>query len=279
MIKRLLPLLLLAILLAPQHATAWNNHGHGTIAYIAEQNLTPTTREKCHEYLNHTLYYYASWLDHWRFTEPYKHTTRWHASIYNEKSELQNVPAMVVMMTDKIWNKMRDGGYKSLSDSLVTDNIKYLIHLVGDLHSPVHIVFSHSTAGKQHKHNQAFSVYWGKKRKRMSFHTFWDRGSQYMHPKWSYDDYWRNIDNYSKKKHATVIEGTPYTWGHEGAVNMREIYDLMPPESYFDELPKADIQRMREINDRQLVVGGYRLAHVLNTIFDEAYNTSKKKED
>ena len=277
MIKRLFPVLLFTALLAPLCAGAWNNHGHGTIAYIAEQNLTPVTREKCHEHLNHTLHYYASWLDHWRFTEPYKHTTRWHAVIYNEDNERERCSTLAVVMTDKIWNTMRDGGYKKLSDSIVTDNIKYLIHLVGDLHSPVHIFFARKDGSKEHKHNQGFSVYWGKKRKKMGFHTFWDRGSQYLHPSWSYADYHKNIDNYSPKRRAAVVEGTPYTWGLEGAVSLREIYDLMPPESVFEQLPEASVERMRQINDRQLVVGGYRLAHILNTIFDEEYCNNLKK--
>ena len=74
-----------------------------------------------------------------------------------------------------------------------------------------------------------------------------------------------------------MVEGTPYTWGTEGAVLMREIYELMPPKSYFNELPAAAVERMREICDRQLVVAGYRLAHVLNTIFDEEYTTTKRR--
>ena len=277
MIKRLLPLLFFASLLAPMQVGAWNNHGHGTIAYIAEQNLTPVTREKCHEYLNHTLHYYASWLDHWRFTEPYKHTTRWHATIYNENNEMVDTPALAVVMADNIWKDMRDGGYKQLGDSIVMDNIKSLIHIVGDMHCPVHIFFTHTKNAKDHKHNQAISVYWGKKRTKMGYHTFWDRGSQYMHPKWSYADYHRNIDNYPKKRREAVVQGTPYTWGLEGAVSMREIYDLMPAESVFEELPEASVERLRAITDRQLVVGGYRLAHVLNTIFDEEYCKNLKK--
>ena len=260
-------------------AQAWNNHGHGTIAYIAEQNLTPTTREKCHNYINHTLHYYASWLDHWRFTEPYKHTTRWHAVIYDENNKMTDQMAMAVVMVDKIWDKMRDGGYKSLSDSLVADNIKYLIHMVGDMHCPVHIFYESSDGNKNHPYNQGYSVYWGKKRTKMSFHTFWDRGSQYLRPKWDYKRYRDHLDVYSKKQKASVVSGNAHTWGLEGAVLMREPIDLMPAGSYFNQLPTETVERMREICDRQLLVAGYRLAHILNTIFDDGYTlTSKKKK-
>ena len=47
-------------------AKAWGGFGHGAIAYVAEQHLTPEAKEKCRYYLKHTLPYYASWMDHWR---------------------------------------------------------------------------------------------------------------------------------------------------------------------------------------------------------------------
>ena len=49
-----------------QRAKAWHNFAHGSIAYMAEQHLSPQAKEKCNYYLRHTLSHYASWMDAWR---------------------------------------------------------------------------------------------------------------------------------------------------------------------------------------------------------------------
>lgn len=62
-----------------QYAQAWHNFAHGTIAYIAEQHLTPEAKEKCHYYLKHTLPFYASWMDQWRTIPEFKSVNNPHS--------------------------------------------------------------------------------------------------------------------------------------------------------------------------------------------------------
>ena len=78
--KRVLTLVLaLVALCLVSTAYGWNSAGHCTIAHIADQNLTPKARKMCGKYLGHSLAYYASWMDQWRYSEEYHHTARWHA--------------------------------------------------------------------------------------------------------------------------------------------------------------------------------------------------------
>ena len=65
--------------LGVQYAYAWQNFAHGTVAYIAEQNLTPEAKAKCHYYLRHSLSFYASWMDQWRGVEKYKDVNNAHS--------------------------------------------------------------------------------------------------------------------------------------------------------------------------------------------------------
>ena len=73
-------------LLAMGSAKAWNGFGHSCAAYIAEQHLTPEAKAKCEHYLQHSFVFYASWMDQWRYIDPYKATTDWH-TIYVENEK------------------------------------------------------------------------------------------------------------------------------------------------------------------------------------------------
>ena len=53
------------------------------------------------------------------------------------------------------------------------------------------------------------------------------------------------------------------------AEQMREIYTLMPMGGEVTSISKEDHERMKEITIQQLRRGGYRLAKVLNDIFDK----------
>ena len=78
--RKNLSILLLAFVatMSIQSAKAWGTFGHGAIAYVAEQHLTPKAKEECRRYLKHTLPYYASWMDHWRAVPPFHPTNNWH---------------------------------------------------------------------------------------------------------------------------------------------------------------------------------------------------------
>ena len=77
--KILTLVLLCATLLSVSEVSAWSAAGHCNIANIADHHLTPKARRMCNKYLGHSLAYYASWLDQWRYSHEYHHTARWHA--------------------------------------------------------------------------------------------------------------------------------------------------------------------------------------------------------
>ena len=50
---------------------------------------------------------------------------------------------------------------------------------------------------------------------------------------------------------------------------MREVYKLIPRDAEYTQLPEQDRQRAVEICEQQMLRGAYRLAHVLNEIFQK----------
>ncbi|MBQ5635627.1 MAG: S1/P1 nuclease [Alistipes sp.] len=239
-------------------AKAWNNVGHASIAYIAEQHLTPEAKEQCRKYLKHALPYYASWMDYWRNCKGFEETSSWHgvpvaANNKHYKSESRNAAVQI----ERICKKMRK--YEKLKDSLVCDNLKYLIHMVGDMHCPSHSKYVDEPAFKQGRF-----ILNGKKYK---FHTFWDGSIGFYHKGMSCDEIQRKYDTLSSEEIAEICKGTPSDWAYVNAVEMRESHQLINSDTDYDELADEQKDRIRQIAVQQMLRGGYRLAHVLNEIF------------
>ena len=150
--KKLLLLLFAAALSlsASEPARAWGREGHETIAKIAERNLTKRAKKRIEKYLGgHSVVYYAKWMDEYRQTPEYAFTNDWHtapvgADLRYGDELLKPGKGNAVYGLELAIRNLRD--YRSLTDSAVAVNLKYVIHLVGDMHCPAHIKYTtHNT--------------------------------------------------------------------------------------------------------------------------------------
>ncbi|MBR2961562.1 MAG: S1/P1 nuclease [Alistipes sp.] len=256
--KFLLLVALLATTGAGYRALGWGGTGHSVIAYIAEQNLTPQAKQKCRDYLHHTLPYHASWMDYWRFYEPFAETSSWHSvPVGKDNKHLADMTDNAARQIKRICREMKR--YKKLKDSIVCDNLKYLIHMVGDMHCPSHTKYLEEPHLKQGKILRK-----GKKDK---FHAYWDQSPDIYNPKWTIEDYRKNLDTLTPAEIADICSGTVDDWATQNAVEMREIYTLLPLDTEVTELPEESHARMKAICHKQIQRGAYRLAYVLNEIF------------
>ena len=144
--KKLLFLLLCAGFLQAGPVFGWGREGHETIAKIAERNLTKRAKKRIEKYLGgHSVVYYAKWMDEYRKTPEYAFTDGWHTAPVDAG----------LRYTDELLNPKRGNAiyglelavenlknYRSLTDSAVAVNLKYVIHLVGDMHCPAHIKYT-----------------------------------------------------------------------------------------------------------------------------------------
>ena len=129
--KHKISILLLAIVatLGVESAKAWGGFGHGAIAYVAEQHLTPQAKAEVRRYLGHTLPFYASWMDHWRAVPPFHPTNAWHgfSATANGKVNWEKGEGKAMGQVANILKTMGNGKYKELPDSLVRHNILILV--------------------------------------------------------------------------------------------------------------------------------------------------------
>lgn len=144
----LVPLLLAAGLLATSPAAwAWSALGHRLVGAIAERHLSPAAEAAVRELLagepDPTLAGVAYWADALRNADParFKQTSRWH--YINARGggcgfdEVRDCPDgnCVVAQIERQRAILAD---RSQPREARRDALKFLVHLVGDAHQPMH---------------------------------------------------------------------------------------------------------------------------------------------
>lgn len=130
-----LKLFLLGLMLcAALPSQAWDRTRHDAIAYIAECNLTPRAKRNIARYLDHSIVYYASWMDKYRDTPEFRNVE--HVSYVDAGMQLVDTlrkgKTNCVVELMRAVDRLKD--YRNMSDSLVRLNLMYVIHIVGDMH-------------------------------------------------------------------------------------------------------------------------------------------------
>ncbi len=259
-------LVLLLSTFAVQRAMAWAAFGHGAIAYVAEQHLTPKAKESCRHYLKHTLSWYASWMDHWRAVPPYAHTNMWHGIKSDEKGKLrwdisgERANGQAMIQVKRIVEEMQE--YKSLPDSLVRQNVIYLIHSVADMHCPVHIQFPKSSYA-----HYRFAL--KNRGKRYSFHNFWDAAPAFKRKGWTYEKYAQEVDRLSPKQIRRIQKGSYDVWGRDILKQAHRAFVITPADKDVAHLTAEETRAVHALADEMAMKAAYRLAYILNNIFDK----------
>lgn len=255
-------------LLSVQQVYGWSSTGHCVIGHIADQNLTPKARKMCNKYLGHSLAYYASWLDQWRYSKEYHHTARWHAVGIKDG---EFVPGELVgdisifkapltpdehgvARLEQMLDALKE--YRNMPDLAVAVNLKCIIHMVGDMHCPGHVFFADQ---------KQFEFKEGKKNNR--FHRYNDGAFGRFHKGKTADQFCDVYCRLTKAEIAELCDGDMASWVRANEPILRECYTLLSPTINYNELPEQNKFRMKEISDKLLRDAGYRLAHIVNQIF------------
>lgn len=255
--KRLLVIFALLASISSYDASAWGRHGHDAIAYIAELNLNPRTKEIVENYLDgKSIVYVASWPDQIRFIHEYAHIYPSHSHIALLDENLKVLPrgaSDALNMSMDIIESLSDGKYTQLPDSLVAEKIKILVHFIGDIHCPVH----HSVRGRK----ESFRVI--SNGQKMSFHHYIDSMPSIIHD-WSYMEYGHQLSRFSPAKVQDVTSGDLPSWVEKTARMALPVWDMVEPDG---ELGKPYEYEVMPLFDEIIASAGYRLAFVLNSIF------------
>ncbi len=245
-------------------AFAWGQKGHDVVAYIAEQHLTPTTQATVNEIFNgKSLVYWANWLDNASHTPEYAYTKTWHYKNINAGVAYEDMtphPKGDVVYGIKLSINNLLSKNADIDSSLY---LKILVHLVGDMHQPMHMGHATDLGG-----NKVTVKHFGRN---TNLHSLWDGALLEGAHKWSYSEWQIQIDRLSPQEESAIVNGKIDDWAKETLSLATMVYDTTPEGSNiaYDEIAAA-----APIIEQQLLRGGLRLAHILNMIFDADYAAS-----
>ncbi len=252
------------MLFASIDAFAWGQKGHDVVAYIAEQHLTKKAKKNLNKILDgKSLVYYSNWLDNVQnspyWTGGYERTKTWHYFNVDrgytletmEKNPKGDALCAMNMIIDSLENHNSE-----LTDSVRLDYVRMMIHIVGDIHCPMHVGRKSDRGGNDLK------VKWF--RTATNLHSVWDsRLVESMHS-WTYTEWQQNLDRCTKKEIEQLSAGEVRDWLEETWNISKNIYKYSERGDDYSYQYVFDHQKVVE---RQLLVAGYRLAALLNRIF------------
>ncbi|MFD0751284.1 S1/P1 nuclease [Mucilaginibacter calamicampi] len=151
---------------------SWGYKGHRAIALIAQNHLTPKAKTAIADLLNgESIEDASTWADELRSDPTYRNTSSWH---------FLNLPSGLTYkaFTTNIESQKGDNLYVALNRSIHVlshdtnpietrrEALKFIIHLVGDAHQPMHV------AGAADKGGNTVQVRFDNKG--TNLHTLWD---------------------------------------------------------------------------------------------------------
>lgn len=261
--KTILASLLIAV--SALNALGWGQKGHDVTACIAEHHLTPATRAAVDSILDgRSIIYWANWLDNASHDRPLAYTKTWHYKNIDEGIRYEEAPAnpagdVVTAIRSRI---------EILSDPASSDDerllaLKILVHTVGDLHMPLHMGHATDLGG-----NRVKVKYFNREN---NLHSVWDSSLPESAHKWSYSEWQQQLDRLSPQAEARITAGSVDDWAKETVAIASDVYTYFQPGV---NISYNDIARWTPTIEQQLLRGGLRLAHLLNSVFDPSYSTS-----
>ena len=247
------------------NALGWGQKGHDTTAYIAEQHLTDATKAAIDSILEgKSIVYWSNWLDNASHTPEYAYTKTWHYKNVDEGERYEEaqanpagdavtaIKAQVELLTGKT------GKTPTVEESQLA--LKILVHVMGDLHMPLHMGHATDLGG-----NRVKVKYFGRE---ANLHSIWDSSIPESAHKWSYSEWQQQIDRGDKALEAKIIKGNVDYWAKETISLASRVYDYFPEGK---NVSYNEVAEWAPVVEDQFLRGGIRLAHVLNQIFDPKY--------
>lgn len=247
-------------------ALAWGKREHAAIARIAEQNLSAKARKGIAEILgDQKPSSYASWLDYYKtqmmmkLTEPQNgkmertipHTFQVDSALNAYRNPERSCITVVEESVAKLKNRA------SLDDSTRFQCLLNIIHLVGDMHCPGHVIY----ADKRDRHIGKFDVYF--RGEKTNFHKVWDSmvtGDTFAG---GVEDLAYFAMTADKKQIREWQSGSLYDWGSDVAHTSSYIWDVKVGE----DLGTRYMYDHSRLALTMICRAGYRLAKVLNETF------------
>lgn len=272
--KKIFLLILAALAFSPA-ANAWDSAIHTGIAAIADANLTPAAKKAIAEALDgRTIANYGYWMDDVANIEAYAATRQWHNVAVTAKDRIMPAKKAVKSQSEDIRTAQAfDGLAKAvealkkrdaLSKEEIADNIRYIVYILADLHCPSHYVYADLLPERSLKYYREGS------KKGESYMKFWDGISIAGTFNWRANEYVHQLSRKSADEVKALTDGSLTKWVESNAAEYRKIYSMTEADRRFKSAEfRLWLNKIYPFATEQAAVAGYRIAKVLNGLFDD----------
>lgn len=250
-----LSLFLITTTTGPNNAY-WGQIGHRTVGHIADGMLSKKARKHVKRVLgNETLAEVSTWMDEVRSDNAYRYAGSWHYCTIPDGMTYETAPTQeggdVIWAIEKIIKELKAGGLTPVEEA---SNLKFLVHLVGDIHQPLHVGNGEDRGGNDVK-VQWFGA-------DTNLHSVWDSrmidGKQF-----SYTEFANWVNHPTKTEVKSLQAASVRDWATESMSYRSQVYDV--PENgrlgYLYSYQNFDLVKKR------IKEAGVRLAGVVNEIY------------
>lgn len=238
------------------NALSWGLTGHRVVGEIAQKHLKSKTKKELKRVFGHeSLAYNANWMDFIKSDPTYKYMSPWHYATIPDGQTYEQ--AGTPPEKDVIWAINHFTGQLK-SDTLTLDEerlaLRCLIHLVGDIHQPLHVGNGKDRGGN----NVKLKFFW----EDSNLHRVWDSGI-IDGEKLSFMEWAMFLDHNEKGEIERLQNSTPLDWAMESKAMRSSVYDLKGQ----DNLTYKYVFEHKAQVEKRLKEAGIRLAGLLNDIY------------
>lgn len=261
--KVLRKLLLAAVLFyLPFQSMAWGMLGHRIVAEIAESYLT---KRACRQVKNilgfESMAITSNWPDFIKSDTSFNYLGPWHYINLREglaeaeieailaKDTTVNAYTKINFLTEQLKN------HKLLTQDKKLMYLRLLIHIVGDVHQPMHVGRFEDLGGNRIK------LYWFNEP--CNLHSLWDE-KLIDYQQLSYTEYAASINHTTKEQRRELQRQPVSQWIISSYKIAQGLYAGVKPEQKLSY--RYNFDHVQTMND-QLLKGGVHLAGLLNEIF------------
>ncbi len=269
-----------SLLLLPAPAFAWAELGHQLVGELAAERLTQSASRQVRQLLAGesapTLGGVANWADVLRYSDPerFRATAQWH--YINAKGGgcefvvERDCPGGKCVVA-AIQEQRRLLADRSQLPEVRRDALKFLVHLVGDIHQPMHAGSRPDAGGNQFQ----ISLRTGVEPEAYARQSYVDGVmSTNLHAVWDYyifADARRSPGSYVARIRAQLPRlkrgraGTPLEWARESCalIEARQLY----PQAHV--MAQEYLRDMRPLAEQRLALAAVRLAALLNAALND----------
>jgi hypothetical protein len=280
-------ILLLVLLVIPSTCRGWGDGGHMMVATIAYENLNPTARTNVDGLLStngvpgstNEFVQASHWADDVKRTPAYASTADEHFVAFPFSPDHTPLPSglpKAVNLTNALNQYVQVLKTSNATLQARIEAAKFVIHLVGDLHQPLHCA---TRVTQEHPQGDLGGNEFPIKDPDQELHSLWDGG---------FHQFPRELPGFQPPPIASVYAAvaslkTNYNFGTErtnaavGGIDFgawaAESFNLAQTNAYVgiveNGTPSSTYLQNVEVARRRVIWAGFRLATLLNAIWPE----------